>query len=137
MGPTRAIGVVAVFGFLFAPNLSAQALKEKAVLYHSAGDVLCITFSPDGRTLATGNDYGTVWLFDVATRKPTAPFGEHKQAVTCVAFSPSGKVLASGSFDTAIRVCDVATGKTTATLDGHKYGVQSVAFSPDGKLLAS
>jgi WD40 repeat protein len=103
------------------------------------GVVTSVAYSPDGKTLASGGQDGTIKLWDVATGKERATFQGHPVSdwVTSVAYSPDGKTLASGSGET-IKLWDVATGKEQATLNnGHTASVKSVTYSPDGKTLAS
>jgi WD40 repeat protein len=65
-------------------------------------------FSPDGKTLASSSDDGTIILWDVASRQPIGqPLSEHSNVVYSVAFSPDGKTLASGSEDGTIILWDV------------------------------
>src|SRR4029077_17026115 len=74
---------------------------------HSPGGQ-AVVFSPDGKTLASGGQGGTVSLWEVATgalrrgvHGDTAPFGK-------LTFSADGRTLASASSDTTVLLWDVA-----------------------------
>ena len=117
-----------------------------------------LAFSPDGRTLASGNRYshiagdqwGSINLWDVETWELklvlNPPFtGEgYEGGVLSIAYSPDGRTLASGhSIDRyhgdefgTVRLWDLETGQNIRTLDGHPSDVRSVAFSRDGGTLA-
>jgi hypothetical protein len=94
---------------------------------HTAG-VNSVTFSPDGKLLASGSGDGTIKLWDVASGRELRTLSGSGM----VAFSPDGKVLASGSGEN-IKLWDVASGHELRTLSGSGM----VAYSPDGKVLAS
>jgi WD40 repeat protein len=99
-------------------------------------------FSPDGKLLATADEYwwvggSTLQLWDVTTGKEIRPFGGHSAAVRHVTFSPDSKMLASSSWDRTVRLWQPATGKEIRVLKGHKGDITSVAFSADGKSLAT
>jgi WD40 repeat protein len=99
--------------------------------------VLSVSFSPDGKTLASGSFDNSIKLWDITTGKEIRTLQGHSNFVDSVSFSPDGKTLASGSYDNTIKLWDITTGKEIRTLQGHSYSVNSVSFSPDGKTLAS
>ncbi|SBW22496.1 WD40 repeat-containing protein [Candidatus Protofrankia californiensis] len=104
---------------------------------HDVHEVQTLAFSPDGTTLATGSDDGTVQLWDVISSRRTAMLTGHTGAVWSVVFSPDGTTLATGGDDHTIRLWEAATGQQTAQLTRHTDHVHAVAFSPDGTTLAT
>jgi len=76
--------------------------------------VSCGVFSPDGRTLATGQ-YETLFLWESATGKTRGYFNGHRGVVSSVAFAPDGKTLASGSRDGTVLIWDLLSPGKKAT----------------------
>jgi RNA polymerase sigma factor (sigma-70 family) len=68
---------------------------------------MCVTFSPDGRTLATGGHGRGVRLWEVASGQERCAFTGHEGDVYSVAFSSDGKLLAAASADAPVLIWDV------------------------------
>jgi WD40 repeat protein/beta-lactamase regulating signal transducer with metallopeptidase domain len=99
--------------------------------------VLAVSYSPDGRSLASASEDSTIVIRDPSSGSVRLRLEGHTDVVTCLAFSPDGSILASGGYDRTVRFWDVATGRPSATLQGHTQWIFALAFSPDGKSLAS
>jgi WD40 repeat protein len=58
----------------------------------------CVTYSPDGKTIATCSNDGTISVWNAADgSRLLGPFGYDNKAVLFIAFSPDGKELISGN----------------------------------------
>jgi tetratricopeptide (TPR) repeat protein len=112
--------------------------EELVLQEHLDSWIHSIAFSPDGQTLAAGNDQGTVQLWQVATgRQLPGSFRGHTDRIRGMAFSPDGQTLVTGSDDKTLRFWDVHTGQERMTLTGHTGGVGAMQFAPDGRTLAT
>ena len=97
---------------------------------------ICLAYSPDGQTLATGSVDRRIKLWDTGTDQEIVNLSGHQGGVTCLAFSPDGRTLASGGGG-EMKFWDVATKQELISLVGNKDVITCIAFSPDGKTLAS
>ncbi len=126
-----------------APNAATEPAWNVANVHESATftghtrEVLSVSFSADGKWLASASYDKMVNVWDATSGQETLTLKGHTGAVTSVAFSTDGKRLASASDDKTVKVWDATSGQETLTLKGHTGAVTSVALSADGKRLAS
>lgn len=99
--------------------------------------VACVSFNPDGRTLASASYDKTVRVWDVATGKVKQTLTGHSDFVYSVAFGPGGEWLATASKDRTVRITDPATGQSRLTFSGMDQDVLAVAVRPDGRAVVS
>jgi WD40 repeat protein len=94
-----------------------------------------ISFSPDGKLLASaGEDYG-VHLWDPLTGKQLRVLPGSKRYVEALAFSPDGKLIAVS--DGRVHLWDLESGKPKPIQPQLDERLSTkLTFSPDGKLLA-
>lgn len=109
--------------------------------WRPGGYVNRITYSPDGKFLATTgwNGSRSLFIWRAATGSIYAiPDDEnsHHHGVG-VAFSPDGRTLAVGNKDGELKIYDLATCKELMSRKEHSNVIQSIAFAPDGKTFAT
>ncbi|KIM25799.1 hypothetical protein M408DRAFT_33532, partial [Serendipita vermifera MAFF 305830] len=98
-----------------------------------------VSFSPNGRRIASGSDDHTIRVWDAETGATVVgPLQGHTDSVQSISFSPDGKRIVSGSRDSSLRVWDAETGNMVmGPLNLHYSSVYFVSFSPDGTRIAS
>ena len=146
--PAMAAGIAVVLAaavFLLSaardhrPPRVVTALRLAATVTDpSPSMVNAVTFSPDGKTLATVDNDGRAYLWNAASHTRLAAFTDPSgQGILKVAFSPDGKTLATVDNDGRAYLWNITSHIQVATLTGpSQKGVDSVAFSPNGKTLA-
>jgi WD40 repeat protein len=107
------------------------------------GEVVSVSFSPDGQVLAVGGvdepqgqiSNAAVWTYSVGSWSPLVKFPEYINVVT-IAYSPKGGTLVGGGTSRNVQVWRTDTGDSVFTLN-HAHQVSRVVISPDGSTVAT
>jgi WD40 repeat protein/serine/threonine protein kinase len=97
-----------------------------------------IAFSPDGKSLASGNWDGTVTVWDYLTGGAKVTFSKQPpERVEALAYSPDGQRIASAGDYGSLTIWNAASGEVIWDLHHGTDAVLGVAYSPDGRRVAS
>lgn len=97
--------------------------------------VVSVSFSPDGKTVASGSVDKTIKFWHETELLKTI-FDE--QGVWCVRYSSvDNNLLVSSSLDSTIKFWKVDTGELLRTISGHSKIVFDMSFSSDGQKIAT
>uniref|UniRef100_A0A7S0DT79 Anaphase-promoting complex subunit 4 WD40 domain-containing protein n=2 Tax=Amorphochlora amoebiformis TaxID=1561963 RepID=A0A7S0DT79_9EUKA len=96
-----------------------------------------VTYSPDGRYIASASFDNSVRLWHGSSGKFISVFRGHVQDVYMCCWSADSRLLLSASKDSTLVVWNLKTKKIKAQLPGHADEVYAVDWSPDGNKVAS
>ena len=102
------------------------------------GYVGWLSFSPDGKTLVSGED-GAIRFWNTSTKQQRFSVSGHWNSIGALTFSPDSKTLISGGYETSmIQKWDVSTGELMSTLTlTSADGEQILAFNAKRGLCAT
>jgi WD40 repeat protein len=107
------------------PRLIAQ-------LGHS-GQVTSVTFSPNGKLIATGGETGEVILWEVTSRHALRRLRAHNGTVKAMLFRAGGDELVTVGFDKMVKIWEVRTGREIkAVIMGQDTFIDKVEILPTG-----
>jgi WD40 repeat protein len=101
------------------------------------GSYWCAAFTPDGKSVVTGNYPGKICFWDLATGKLDRVIAGHQGEVESLTFSMDGKRLATGSGGCTVRIWDTETGKQLQVFAGAHATILQTRFGDDGKTILS
>ncbi len=102
-------------------------------------EVSAVTFSHDGKVLATGAKAfeSAIRLWEADSGKDLGRLEGHSAYITDLLFWPDGTKLASASADQTIRLWDITAMRPLHALRGHRHEVWRLALLPDNQTLVS
>jgi WD40 repeat protein/tRNA A-37 threonylcarbamoyl transferase component Bud32 len=138
-GLTAAIGLARGIGLI---DVRTGAAKDATAALSSSP--VRLQFSPDGGTIVSTNNDGTVTLWDAFTATPRETLRGHSRTVWEPVFSPDGKTLYTGSADGTMIAWDLSGKRRLGRrfTFTHDRGLSDWPdrhpgkFSPDGRLIA-
>ena len=100
-----------------------RATRQIVPLYGHERNVRVLALCPDGRTLASGDEVGTVRLWDLRAGSAVCVLKGHALSISRLAFSADGSLLVSAAEADSHSQCEVllwevATGRELARIDG-------------------
>ena len=106
----------------------------RGYFYGHTAPVTGVALSADGTVLASGDEAGTIILWDVATGQQLSQIAGHTGGITGLVFSADGKQLASSSLDGTARLWDISTSlnagaSSGAELERPEYGDATLEFT--------
>jgi len=101
-------------------------------LQANRGRVRNVTFSPDGRLIASSHQDARLRVWDIARGEVLHTFPADNNAVHSAAFTPDGNYLLVIDPDATLRLYEAGSGQEVRKLEGHAERVTDVAVSADG-----
>ena len=111
--------------------LDLETGQELAAWKGLLGDS-ALSWSGDGRLIATGHDHGRVFVWDVERDRLASVVQGHTNRVIGCGFALAGHLLATNSWDGTARLWDASTGEPLISVSG----CSPLDFSSNGNQLA-
>ncbi|KAI8844651.1 WD40-repeat-containing domain protein [Chytriomyces cf. hyalinus JEL632] len=107
--------------------------KTTHILDGHSDEVWFVSFSPDGKLLASASKDSTAIVWDITTFEPRHKFQGHTDHISVVAWSTDSAFLLTGSNDHSIKLWKIQTGVCVSTFTAHTDTITSLAFIPPSK----
>ena len=113
---------------------SAGTPQTARLVFRSGHPMTALALSPDGTTLATAGQDGTIHLWDAATARALVSLPGHPGGVSALMFGAGNRLVSAGA-DEQVRFWDTASGQATSSVI-QPTAELCIALSPDGLTLA-
>ncbi|KAI5191893.1 protein HIRA/HIR1 [Nematocida sp. AWRm77] len=135
------IGTAEQDGTVRVWKVSEEETAEVGKYSKHAGSVLCLRFSPDGKSLATGSDDGKTVIWGIEEKEGVPHLycrtilSDHRSDTSSISWSE--QYLVTGGYDGSVLVYDTQTFRLAKRLEKHEKECKGVSFSPCGHYLAT
>jgi len=116
-------------------RLEPERWSDGTDLHGPSEGITALAFSPDGQTLAAGDENGEIQLWGTAFWNRSRTIQAHGLEIEALAFADGGRTLVSASQDASIRYWHRATGDLLAT--SYTFADDYLTFTPSGVYAAS
>ncbi len=106
--------------------------RELGALKGHGKGISQVTFSRDGRLLASGSTDNTIRIWDLAAKRELRTLAGHTANIESIDFSPDGRLLASAGEDGSTFLWDATTGEHLLTLISLDDGGEWMVITPQG-----
>ncbi|HZW33824.1 MAG TPA: hypothetical protein VFF52_24090, partial [Isosphaeraceae bacterium] len=105
----------------------------------TAHDSSSMIVSPDGRTLISGDRYGSILVWNLSAGRELIRFQGHRREVCGLMISPDGRALLSWSSTigepSEVKLWDPGSARQLAAVPGVNGYAEALAFAPGGRAL--
>lgn len=136
---------------------AVESFGEEKQVIQSRSAFVIVTYSPNGKLLASASSDGQVAIYDAASGSLVQWWTAHSGNIRAIAFSPDSSLVITGGDDHHINVFDVkalsnrenenadssmrsrnsSAGQHVANLQGHTGWILSLSCRDDGRVFAS
>jgi WD40 repeat protein len=121
---------------LWNVDLRKEEITLKGHRISPFGRIHSISFSRDGKLLASASQDATIKLWDVLAGEQYASL-QHQNPVCAVSFSPEGSTLVSGDNKGCVEFWDIKNRLRLDIIQAREISsINSIAFNSDGSMLA-
>jgi serine/threonine protein kinase len=120
-------------------NATDGRTEDRLQATDHSGPIRCLAASADGKTVISGDEKGTLIIWDLRNRRADRVIEAHTDQVRAVAICPDPRkrLAVSGSWDRTVKLWDLSGTSPLDTFQGHGGSVEGVAISRAGDLAGS
>ncbi|MBW4436573.1 MAG: hypothetical protein KME04_05535 [Pleurocapsa minor GSE-CHR-MK-17-07R] len=121
-------------GFIYIWDTTREVSAVQTTFSEHTSPVQHLVWNAATNLIASGDDSGTIWVWNPLTGEPVMQLAGHTGAILDIDWRSDGMQIVSTSLDNTMRVWDWPSGNSQVVTSDQL--VSAVAYSPDGSELA-